>query len=55
MMKFTIEMLVDITPPSAAIKNLESNAFLVCLQAYVREIPNADYARKIRGILRILT
>ena len=36
-------------------KNLESTVRLVCPQADVRELPNADYVRKMRGIIRILT
>ena len=53
--KIIIEMLVNINPPSAVNKNIESTVRLVCPQADVRDLPNADHVRKMRGIIRILT
>ena len=55
-MKVTIEMLVNGTKPSAVAKNLESTIRLVCPNVVkINELPNVDYVRKMRGVMRIVT
>ena len=53
-MKVVTEMLVNRIAPSAVVKNLESTLRIVCQNAIVEELPNIDYARKIKGVIRIL-
>ena len=53
--KIMIKMLVNGTPPSAASKNLESTMRLMCPNANVKELPNVDCIRNMRGIIRIIT
>ena len=48
-------MLTHGTPPSAIAKNLESVLRLICLQVEIIELPNIDYCRKYRDIIRIVS
>ena len=52
MMKITIEMLVNGTPPSTVNNNLESTVHIMCLNAKIIELPNIDCMRKMRGVIR---
>ena len=55
-MKVMIEILVNGTKPSAVAKNLESTICLVCPNVVkINELPNVDYARKMRGVIQIVT
>ena len=47
-------MLIHGTPPSAIAKNLHSVLTLLCPQVKILELPNVDYCRKCRGIVRII-
>ena len=54
-MKIIIELLVNGAKPTAACKNLESAVRIMCPQVRILELPNIDYVRKMRGIIRIIT
>ena len=53
--KVIIEMLVNGTRPSAVVKNLECAFRHACPHATIVELPNVDFVRKTRGVIRILT
>ena len=55
LVKVIIEMLVNGTRPSAVSKNLESTLIIVCPNAIIMELPNVDYVRKTRGVIRVIT
>ena len=48
-------MLVNGTAPSAVAQNLVSTVILICPNAEIIELPNADYVCKARGIIRIVS
>ena len=51
-MKIIVETPVNGIAPSAAAKNLASTVRLICTNAEIIELPNADYMRKVRSIMQ---
>ena len=55
MIKVIIEMLTNGAPPSAVCKNIEIVMRMLCPNVACIELPNINYVRRCRGIIRIVT
>ena len=53
--KIIIEMLVNGMAPSAVSKNFELIVRLITPTITIKELPNIDFVRKLRGLVRIIS